>query len=655
MIRKLIVILLTGTLCLIGITPVLAKGYATLAEYEKLTGNRIEKFNEAPMLRTLVAAGKLPPVEERLPEKDDIYVVEPIEKIGQYGGTIRTTTLTPEGYGDDNNLSIFTSPVKPTPDASSFIPEVAKDLVPSADYTVWTIHLRRGMKWSDGHPFTADDIMFWYEDVLLNKELTPIIGVPWKEKGEGLVKVEKVDDYTVKFKFPTPRPYFINRATHMGAWDLYLPKHYLKQFHPKYTPEKELEKKVKEAGFDNWWELFGKMNSHVWGQSTNPDRPTLAPYVMVQKTADRRVWQRNPYYWKVDTAGNQLPYLDGIVTKIVTNLEVVQGMIISGEIDFAGMQATIENYPMYKRNEKKGNYRIVLWTSGMGSDVIYMVNLTHRDPILRKIFQDVRFRRALSLAINRQEINRKIYFGKAQPRQYTNIESSQYFEPEFATAYIEYNPERAKALLNEMGLFDKDGDGFLERPDGKKLGFTIEYYEIETPKKPNVELVSQYWREIGIDVKVKPISGELAGQRAPANLMDCCLWHGDKATDVLFPIQPQFRVPTAPGWERTIWPAWARWFQTDGEAGEEPPDNIKELHNWWKKMLKEPDLQKRIELGKKILRSQAENLWCIGTIGKSPYPIILNKNLRNFPETGLWVWDTSWSCTRDPSQIFFEK
>lgn len=634
--RTFIIVLLCGLICLLGLTPALAGDY-----------------NEAPMLKTLVAAGELPPVEERLPQKEDIYIVEPIEKIGQYGGIIRTTTIAPEGYGDDNNLSIFTSPVKPTPDASGFIPEVAKNLIPSADYTVWTIYLRRGMKWSDGHPFTAEDIIFWYEDVLLNKELTPIIGVPWREKGEGLVKVEKLDDYTAKFKFPAPRPYFINESTHMTG--LFLPKHYLRQFHPKYTPEKELEQKVKDAGFDNWWELFSKKNSAVWGQSINPDRPTVAPYFVVQKTADRRVWQRNPYYWKVDTAGNQLPYLDGIVTRIATNLEVVQGMIISGEIDFAGMQATIENYPMYKRNEEKGNYRITLWTSGMGSDVIYMINLTHKDPVLRKIFQDVRFRRALSLAMNRQEINRKIYFGKAQPRQYTNIESSQYFEPEFATAYIEYDPEKAKALLNEMGLFDKDQDGFLERPDGKKLGLTIEYYAIETPKKPNVELVSQYWREVGIDVKVKPISGELAGQRAPANLMDCCLWHGDKATDVLFPTQPQFRVPTSPGWERTIWPAWARWFQTDGKKGEEPPEQIKELHNWYKTMLKEPDLQKRVELGKKILRSEAENLWSIGTIGKSPYPIVLNKNLHNFPENGLWVWDTCWSCTRDPSQIFFEK
>ena len=236
------------------------------------------------------------------------------------------------------------------------------------------------------------------------------------------------------------------------------------------------------------------------------------------------------------------------------------------------------------------------------------------------------------------------------------MESSKYFESEFAKAYIDYNPEKAKELLDEMGLIDKDGDGWRERPDGKKLTFTIEYAPYgETPKIPTTELVVQYWQAVGIDVKSKQISGELAEQRAPANMMDATLWHGDKATDVLFPISAQFFVPIAPGWERTIWPAWGRWFSTDGKAGEEPPTKIKKLRGWWEKMLTEPDEERRIELGKKILKAQAENLWAIGTVGKTFHVVIADKDLHNVPEDGNWAWDTVHGMNLNPEQIFFEK
>ncbi|MFW6308876.1 MAG: ABC transporter substrate-binding protein, partial [bacterium] len=390
----------------------------------KYEGPLPEDFNQAPMLDEQVESGELPPVEERLP--DNPYVVDPNEEIGQYGGTIRTTTLSPEGYGDDTILSSWPAPAKSTADASEVVPHLFEDWDISDDYKEFTFYLREGVKWSDGHPFTTDDIMFWYEDVLLNEDLTAVVGLPWKVDGE-LVEVNQIDDYTIKFEFPVTRPFFINRAVKFGAWDFFMPKHYLKQFHPEYTPIDEVEEKADEEGFDEWYEYFWDRQSNVWGMPTNPDLPGLTPYVLERKSSDRRIWKRNPYFWKVDPEGNQLPYIDKIDTEIATDLEVVQGMILSGDLDFAGMQTDIRNYPMYRNYEKDGNFRTILWETGMGSDVIYMFNLTHEDSGLREVFQDVNFRRAMSLAIDRDEISESIYFGRAEPRQFTVVDSSKYF------------------------------------------------------------------------------------------------------------------------------------------------------------------------------------------------------------------------------------
>ncbi|GAH58351.1 unnamed protein product, partial [marine sediment metagenome] len=277
----------------VGVTSALAMTYVTLGEYEKLTGKTIEEFNEAPMLRTMVAAGELPPVEERLPE--DPFVVVPIDRIGIYGGTAHVATnfttapvgsLWGVGWGHYVRSNITAAKVELN---------FAKRVEVSKDKTTFTIYLRRGVKWSDGVPFTADDPMFWYTDVLHNKELTPVIGGHW----EG-VKVQKLDDYTIQIKTPGPRPYFleypISKGRPNGSYNI--PKHYLKQFHPKYTAEEELKKRVEEAGFDYWYELFWKKNTRYHQLPVDTECPTLASYVPVKITSSQRVFERNPYYWK---------------------------------------------------------------------------------------------------------------------------------------------------------------------------------------------------------------------------------------------------------------------------------------------------------------------------------------------------------------------
>jgi len=615
-----------------------------------------ETLNQAPQLAAQVEEGELPPLEERIPAPEDLYVVEPSEEVGTYGGVVHTVTTRPTAWGEDTMMTDPANLFKSKSDGSGLRMELAKGLETSENARVHTIHLRPGVRWSDGVPFTADDILFWYEHVLKNEDLTPVIGPAWKAGGE-VVEVVKVDDYTVQFKFAAPKPFFPNRLVHVPP---YRPAHYAKQFHIDFVSEEKMEEMLKAEDFDHWYELFtdrvGLWDAYLLGTIpvTNPDAPTLCPYKLIRQTSSRRVYERNPYYWKVDTAGNQLPYIDGIETTVVTDREVLNGKIMSGEVDFAGFETDIRNYPMFKRYETKGGYETILWHSGMASEVIYMVNQTIEEEKLREVFQDVRFRKALSYAINRDEISSSIYFGRAEPRQYTVLEASKYYEPEFAESYTAYDQEKARSLLEEIGLVDRNGDGWRDFPDGKKFTFTLEFYPSETPKTPNVELVAQHWKEVGLDVNSKAVSSELQGQRAPANLMDATIWHGDKASDILFPIGNNLVIPKAPGWDASQWVEWGRWFNTGGEEGAEPPQKVKDVRNWYEQMITEPDEQKRIELGKKILQSQAENLWVIGTVGKAPYPLVADSDLMNVPSDGLWCWDTLWSMSHDPCQFFFE-
>jgi len=308
MIRKSMVVLLITGICLLGAIPALAqRQYATLEEYEKVTGKKITKLSEAPILRTKVAAGELPPVEERLPKEP--MVVEPIEEIGQYGGNLRTACL---GTADVATIYVpfLTEPlVRWDRTGTVVIPNVAKKWSISKDARTYTFYLRKGMKWSDGTPLTADDILFWYKDIALNKELTPVF-YSWLTTGGEPVEVKKIDDYTVQFRFSQTNVLFLKNVAFQGSmpWsNMITPKHYLKQFHPNYVPKEKLITMTKEAGFDHWFQLFLDKKDYV----QNSAYPVITAWQSTGSMAGRTLHtlKRNPYYWKVDPHGNQLPYL----------------------------------------------------------------------------------------------------------------------------------------------------------------------------------------------------------------------------------------------------------------------------------------------------------------------------------------------------------
>ncbi len=605
------------------------------------------EYNEAPMFKRLVAAGELPPVEERLP--DEPVVVEPLEEIGTYGGEMHVYTSSAVSLGDGELVGM--EPVlRIDRDYSWGIPNVIKSYDLAEDGKSLILYLRQGLRWSDGYPFTADDFLYAYEHEILNEELYTYIP-PWLRSGDEILKMKRTDDYTVRLDFSKPYPLIVNYLSHawgtQNGWPMFWfgsfqAAHYAKQFHPDFIGREKAIEQAKEAGFDTWVEYYKRKVLSFFGYQFYPDTsPTLAAYVCVEKTMDGWVFERNPYYWKVDTEGNQLPYIDRIEVHIA-NQDVITGKIITGEVDYAGLTAGISNMPLYVDNAEKGGYRILMWRSAANLNIYF--NLTCEDSILREIFQDIRFRKAFSLAINRDEINKTLYFGLATPRSTTVPPGSEYYREEWAKVYIDYDPDQANQFLDEMGLDKKDKEGFRLRLDGERLKIIFEV----GGESPLLELLVEYWKDVGIDVRLKVDAFALFYERFFANKLDLTYQAGGFNLEPALSTMPQSYWPD--WWGRK----WFQWYRTEGTQGEEPPESVMNIFKWYDERKMATTEEERIESMQKILKSQADNLWVITVVGMIPSPKIVNKNLRNIPEEALWTWDVMRIHPFHPEQFFLE-
>jgi peptide/nickel transport system substrate-binding protein len=598
----------------------------------------IKSYKESPMLSKLVKEGKLPSVAKRLP--DDPIVSYPLKKIGKYGGSLVTFD------GDVRTMHPIEGPLTVGPECSKILPNLAKKWKYTDGGKTLTIDLRKGLKWSDGHPFTADDFVFKFEKILMNSDLSPVVPLDWQG-----AKIEKIDDTTVRYHFKKPHPFCINKMAQSGDW-FYAPAHFMKQYHPDFVPEEELEEKAKDAGYLGWLNLFSAVMRE--GGSDPFGRPQMQAFLLKKKNPTMWVFERNPYYFKVDPEGNQLPYIDTIESELTNNQEVIAAKASTGQVDYSGKDLNTQDIPLFKIGEKQGKIKALIW-SRIHVDLCIQPNLMCEDLKLRKIFQDLRFRKAFSLGINRKELNEIVYFNRGTPRQTTVIPSSKFYEEEFDSKYLEFDPVEAGRLLDEMGLKDQDDDGFRDHPDGTPLNILLEWVKIETPKEITLELVREYMRAIGINLKTKEHSGSLQGNRARGNMMEMTIWHADRTTDILFPLQPFWWVPMHSGWEECHWVPWADWYRSNGEHGEKPPPDMMELINWYDEMRSTVDEKRQIELGKKILRSNMENIWTIGTIGLAPNPVVISNRLKNVTEKGYWGWDNRWTMPYHPETWYLEK
>ncbi|MGQ9630108.1 MAG: ABC transporter substrate-binding protein [bacterium] len=606
------------------------------------------KYKEAPMLAELVRAGKLPPVEERLPKEPLVLPV--VEEIGQYGGTWRRAFT---GPADSSNYWRITydSLLRWSRDGNKVIPNLAKGWEFSEGGKVLTLKLREGVKWSDGASFTADDIVFWYEDIVLNNELSPSKPA-WMRVGRELGKLEKVDDYTVRFRFAKPYGLIIQWLAGGEGGDVITPKHYLKQFHPRYVSKEKLDAMTKDAKLEFWYQLFNNKNN----EPQNPDRPVIkAWYVVEPITSKRFVLERNPYYWKVDPVGNQLPYIDRIVMDFVEDIEVLNMKAVAGDLDMQGRHILITNYPLLKKNAEKGDYRILLWPNSGGTDAGLMFNQNYvGDPVIADLLRNRQFRIALSHAINREEINNLAFLGLGKPMQMAPLEGSIYYEKEFATKYTEYDPGRANEILDSIGLNKRDAQGFRLRPDGKTLEITIAAVPAFGPWPDVAEMTKGYWEDVGVKTAVDIQERSLHYNRLQAGELQVSVWNTGGNAHVL--VYPWWTM----GWGSSsrIAPLSGVWLQSEGKSGVEPPGDLMKIVELRERAIATTDEQEQIRLVKEIFRLNTENLWTIGTVGGSPMVmgvIVVKNNFRNVPEVAHNDVVVHTPGNADPPQFFFKK
>ncbi len=624
-----------------------------------------KQLKEAPQLAEMVRAGKLPPVAERVGQ--DPLVIKPLNEIGKYGGTWRGGFTGPadfwNGYrccsGPDHLLFWDYTGDKVTPN-------IAKGYEMQDGGRTLVLHLRRGMKWSDGKPFTADDIVFWFEDIYRNKDLVPTPSAAMAINGKQGV-VEKVDTYTVKFKFPEPYymfPDMLAGSTDVGgqAWrgalglGAYAPAHYLKQFHPKYAGQTEVDKKFKEAKFDSWVRMFLFKND--W--SLNPELPVLSPWKTVTPI-NTATWtlERNPYSVFVDAAGNQLPYIDRVVLTLGENLEVVNLRAIAGEYDFQARHLDLAKVPVFIENQQKGGYKLYLDPGDYGGDMIIKFNLSYEaDPEIAKWMNTADFRRALSLGIDRDQINETFWLGTGTPGSVVPADSNKYNPgPQYRKLWATLDVKKANEMLDKAGLAKKDGDGYRLRSDGKGRlrieimtlgGQFLQFTQI-------AEMIREQWKKIGIDLTVQEVERSLALKRTAANEQQLGAWNNDGSEHLFtFPLHVfPFEIATV----ASSGPLYAKWFQSAGTQGKEPPARMKELMEKFKRAYGVPE-KERIELGKEVWKIAAEEVYIIGVIGMGPASMgvrVVKTNMGNIPSRQYNSPDGKTPTISRPVTFFWKK
>jgi peptide/nickel transport system substrate-binding protein len=612
------------------------------------------KYKEAPMLAEQVKAGKLPPVEQRLPS--DPLVVPVVERTGQYGGVWRRAFLGPADFNNYVRV-VYDALGRFSPDGAKIEPKIAAGWQSSPDFKVWTIRLRKGARWSDGAPFTADDIVFWHKDVILNKDLTPAIP-GWLRNGDGsAASVEKVDAQTVRFTYKQPATLFLTALANEDGRDrtyaAFLPAHYLKKFHPEYTKKEDIDKLVQASGFKTWTELFAAKNAPF----ENPERPTMGAWVPVTRISDQVfTLRRNPYFVGVDPDGNQLPYIDEVRFTFFADIQALNLAAIAGEMDMQERHIQMTNYPVFKENEKSGKYRVITWPTFGGSDAVVAFNQSYKaDPEIAKLLASKDFRVALSYAVNRTQIKESAFLGLGEPRQGVPAPWHPYYPgDEWAKKYTEYKPDEANKMLDAIGLTKKDAQGIRLLPSGKPVSIELSVVPAFGEWKDVAQLIAKDWEKVGVKTIVQIRERALQFKMRDANELQTEIWNEDTSA---FPFTGNAKVDVRNNPILTTGPLFLQWYQTKGKEGMEPPAPIKkivELVDTARTV--GPDGQ--VKAAQEIFRIWADQVYEIGTIGLTPMiqgVVVVNNRLHNVPKTLGNDWPLRSPGNARPEQFFYTR
>ena len=614
------------------------------------TGAAPAQYKEPLFLAHSVALGDLPPVEKRLPATPAVADLPARgQSLGKYGGTLRLLM----GRARDTRMMVIYGYARLVAYNPEF--EIGPDIlerVEVKDGRIFTLHLRKGHKWSDGRPFTSEDFRYYWEDVANNRELSP--GGPHRVllvDGES-PRFEVVDETTVRYSWSKPNPHFLPKLAAASPLFIYRPAHYLKRFHVRYTAPARLAALAKRMRFHNWAALHNQKDNQY--RFDNPDLPTLQPWINLTRGPSQRfVFTRNPYYYRVDTAGRQLPYIDRVHMTIVS-AKLIPAKTAAGDSDLQARNIHFTDYTFLKASAKRSGYTVRLWRSTKGAHLALYFNLNATDPVWAPILRDARFRRALSLAVNREEINQVMYFGLAITGNNSVLPQSPLYRPEYRDSWAQYDLKRANALLDEMGLTKKNSDGIRLLPNGQPMDLIVETASQSSEQADLLELVRDTWRKVGIKLFTKPSQREVFRNRVMSGETLVSIWSGldyGLANPLTDPAE------LAPSNQYQLqWPKWGRYYETGGKAGIEPDlpavKELVELHRAW---LGAASAKQREGIWRRMLKIHAQEVFTIGLIGGVPQPVVVSNKLKNVPEKGIYSWSpTAYFGVYKPDCFWFE-
>jgi len=630
-------VLMTLVVCLLGASLPAAAQSARAA------------YIEPPIFESAIAAGELPAISERLPEVPLLVTMGEGLTEGQYGGTLRTLIgrardirlMSVYGYA---RLMGYTPELELVPDIL-----LAVDVM---DDRIYTLHLRPGHKWSDGAPFTSEDFRYWWEDTANNLELSPA-GPPAELLVEGEAPtLEVIDELTVRYTWAAPNPAFLDALARARPVFIYSPSHYMKQFHADYGDSAEIDVAVDAANVSSWAALHNRLDNLY--RMDNTDLPTLQPWLnTTAPPANRFVFTRNPFFHRIDRNGRQLPYIDEVALTVADG-RLIPAMANAGETDLQSRGLNFSDVTVLRGGEERSGYTTYLWPDGKSAYFALYPNLNANDPIWRGLLREVRFRQALSMGIDRRIINQSLFFGLAAEGGNTMQPLSPLYRDNYFHLNADYSPDRANALLDELGLTQRGPNNVRLMPDGRPLEIIIETAGEDAQEVDFLELVAETWNEIGVRALIRTSNRDVMRSRAYAGEALMTVWSGwdnGVATPAMSPAE------LAPTRQDTLcWPKWGQYFQTGGEAGE--PVNMAEaaeLMALYREWLNSDNTAQREEVWLRMLEIHAEQQFIIGVISAVLQPIVVNNHLRNVPENGVYSWDPGAQFGMyHPDQFWFE-
>ncbi len=616
----------------------------------------------AAMNARIQGNGELPPLSERLPENP--LVVAPYDEIGKYGGTLNILSNATEAGTSDMMSIRHVNLVRYSDDLETIVPNVAESWEWNDDYTQLTFKLRAGHKWSDGAPFTAEDVKFWYDNLQMDEN---VIASPkdYVLVGGERMEIEVIDPQTVRFNLPAPKPGLLALfASHYAQ--AFQPKHFLGRFHPDIDPNADAN--AQAIGFETGYEVISAYygNSDWMDTATpmlaHPDKvanmpaaaaPTLESHIVVSETTEGRHFVANPYFFQVDTAGNQLPYINEQDELFVGESEVRLLKLINSEVDYKTQSMVLDYAPILLENQEKGNFTIDIKPSIRVSTFAF--NVTSPDEAKRAVFGDLRFRQAMSVAIDRNEINEVAFFGLGQPQQYVAFSPTPSFvTDEMLQHYAQYDPEMAKALLDEIGVVDQNGDGKRDLPNGDPLTLNLQF-SVQGISGKVVELVAQNWADVGINTSVKEVTTDEYRSAQSANQLDVLMYAKSQPLAVVLGTSELFVPPYENYFGMRTGMLWAEYIETNGASGIEPPA-------WAMEMIDDinafqsatPGSEESNALGAKLVQATVDNLLFIGTV-KGSAPIYHTNALKNFPEFKTSSFSYYWAYPYRGTQWYLDR